>query len=227
MDAYIIIQRLSYAFLFGLIIGLERQFRHRMSAVITNVLVALGACLFLMFGFNEGANERARLASQVISGIGFLGGGVIIRDGFTIRGLNTAATLWCSAAVGVLTSQGYIVWAFIGSLFIVGTNLLLKPLALRVEHSKYGNRDTEYNYKIKLVCPIDQEDMIVQGFRDAISNKTITIKGLESRSSDEKDTANIKIYIITFGQKEEDIGKILRGLKSQFHITSYSYDLEN
>lgn len=227
MDPYIIIERLSYAFLFGLIIGLERQFRHRMSAVITNVLVALGACLFLMFGFSEGPNERARLAAQVISGIGFLGGGIIIRDGFNIRGLNTAATLWCSAAIGVLTSQGYISWAFIGTLFILSANLLLKPLALKVEHSKYGNRDTEYNYKIKLICSIDQEDLIIKGFRDSIASKTITIKGLESRTSDDKEQTNIKIYIITFGHKEEDIGKILANLKTQFKIVSYSYDLEN
>ena len=81
----IFIVRLSAAMLCGLIIGIERQLRHKMSAVVTNVLVCMGSFLFLSFAMNDSANEQARLASQVISGIGFLGGGVIIRDGFSIN----------------------------------------------------------------------------------------------------------------------------------------------
>ena len=222
----IFIVRLSAAMLCGLIIGIERQLRHKMSAVVTNVLVCMGSFLFLSFAMNDSANEQARLASQVLSGIGFLGGGVIIRDGFSIRGINTAATLWCSAALGLLISQGYIQYAFIGTGFILGANVILKPLAKRVEHSKYGNRDMEFNYKIKLQCNDNQEDEVINSFRSAVENKNITIRGIESRRSDDTNHMMIKIYILTFGQNEEDIWKTLNYIHNKYDIFSYSYELE-
>ena len=226
MPIDIFIQRLFIAFICGLIIGLERQLRHKMSAVVTNVLVCMGSFLFLSFAMHDSANEQARLASQVISGIGFLGGGVIIRDGFSIRGLNTAATLWCSAALGLLISQGYINYAFLGTAFILGANIFLKPLAIRVEHSKYGNRDTEFNYKIKLQCNDSQEEEVIKSFRSSVENKNITIRGIESRRSDETNHMSIKIYILTFGQNEEDIWKTLNYIHNKYDIYSYSYELE-
>lgn len=227
MPIDIFIQRLLAAMLCGLIIGTERQLRHKMSAVVTNVLVCMGSFLFLSFAMNDSPNEQARLASQVISGIGFLGGGVIIRDGFSIRGINTAATLWCSAALGLLISQGFIQYAFIGTGFILGANVILKPLAKKVEHSKYGNRDMESNYKIKIQCKDMQEEEIINSFRSAVENKNIIIRGIESRRSDENDNMIVKIYIQIFGQNEENIWKTLNYIHNKYDISSYSYELES
>ena len=91
--------RLTVAFLLGSVIGLERQWRQRMAGLRTNTLVCVGAALFVMLStMTPGDSSPTRIAAQVVSGIGFLGGGVILKEGATIRGLNTAATLWCADA---------------------------------------------------------------------------------------------------------------------------------
>lgn len=126
---------LAAALGFGAAIGLERQWRARMAGLRTNALVAGGAALFVLlsqYGFigavSEVQYDGSRVAAQIVSGIGFLGAGVIMRDGLSVRGLNTAATLWCSAAVGCLAGTGMFVLAAFGTAGVVGANLLLRPL---------------------------------------------------------------------------------------------------
>src|ERR1700735_4687937 len=98
---------LMTAFVLGTLIGLERQWRQRSAGLRTNVLVTVGAAAFSDLGLRLlGAEGATRIISYVVSGIGFLGAGVILKDGTNIRGLNTAATLWCSAAVGTLSGSG-------------------------------------------------------------------------------------------------------------------------
>src|ERR1700677_1500554 len=99
----------------GALIGFERQWRARTAALCTNALVSGGATLFVLYSVAPGDSSPARVASYVVSGIGFLGGGVILREGFNVRGLNTAATLWCSAAVGVLAASGHLVFTLIAT----------------------------------------------------------------------------------------------------------------
>lgn len=89
------------AFIFGTLIGAERQYRQRTAGLRTNVLVAIGSAAFVDLAQRiAGTTEAVRVISYVVSGIGFLGAGVIMKEGMNVRGLNTAATLWCSAAVG-------------------------------------------------------------------------------------------------------------------------------
>jgi len=98
--------RLVLALVFGCVIGFERQLRQRLAGMRTNTLVSVGSALFVLMGMmTPGDGSPTRIAAQVASGIGFLGAGVIIRHGLNVRGLNTAATLWCSAAVGILCSS--------------------------------------------------------------------------------------------------------------------------
>ena len=111
--------RISVCFILGVIIGLERQYRRRIAGIRTITLVSLGAFLFVSVSKLTIANDISRVAAQVVSGIGFLGAGIILRDGKNIRGLNTAATLWCSAAVGTLTALGLLIEACIGVAFIL------------------------------------------------------------------------------------------------------------
>ena len=103
---------LAFAALLGALIGSERQMRRRMAGLRTNALVALGAAGFVTFAalFPDDINPT-RVAAQVVSGIGFLGAGIIFRDGFNVHGLNTAATLWCSAAVGMMAGAGHAPYA--------------------------------------------------------------------------------------------------------------------
>jgi hypothetical protein len=87
-------------------IGFERQWRNRLAGLRTNTLVALGAATFVIFAtLVPGDASPTRVAAQVVSGIGLLGAGLIFREGLSVRGLNTSATLWCSAAIGVLAGR--------------------------------------------------------------------------------------------------------------------------
>jgi putative Mg2+ transporter-C (MgtC) family protein len=121
--------RLAIAFILGVGIGIERQWLKTRSVLKTNVLVTLGAAMFVMLSvMTPGEASPTRIAAQVVSGIGFLGGGVILRDGASVRGINTAATLWCAGAIGSLVGAGFLVHAYFGTLAVVGANLLLRPM---------------------------------------------------------------------------------------------------
>jgi putative Mg2+ transporter-C (MgtC) family protein len=99
MPWYLFAFHLSVALFLGALVGAERQWRQRTAGLRTNCLVAMGSAMFVMMGgLIAGDGSQGRVAAYVVSGIGFLGGGVILKDGFSIRGLNTAATLWCTAA---------------------------------------------------------------------------------------------------------------------------------
>jgi len=127
--------RAAVALVLGAAVGLERQWRQRTAGLRTNALVALGAALFELFAvLLSGARgvDPTRIAAYVVSGIGFLGAGVILRDGIHVRGINTAATIWCSAAVGVLAGAGYIPAAAIAAALILTAHLALRPVARRI-----------------------------------------------------------------------------------------------
>jgi uncharacterized membrane protein YhiD involved in acid resistance len=125
--------RLGLALLLGGTVGLERQWRQRGAGLRTNALVSTGAAMFVMLSvMTPGDSSPTRVAAQVVSGIGFLGGGVIFREGISVRGLDTAATLWCAAALGCLTGAGFVFQAFIGSLAILVSNILLRPVANKI-----------------------------------------------------------------------------------------------
>ena len=98
--------RIGLSVLLGFLIGLERQITGHPAGIRINVLISMGACLFVMFPLMSGSDEVYRIASYIVSGVGFLCSGVIFKEGGTVRGLNTAATLWCTAAVGVLSFCG-------------------------------------------------------------------------------------------------------------------------
>ena len=110
IDYLIFVGRTVAALLMGAGLGLERQYRGHPAGLRTNALVSVGAALFVsLSGLLPGPNvDPTRIASYVVSGIGFLGGGVILREGFSVRGMNTAATLWCTAAVGTLCGSGFV-----------------------------------------------------------------------------------------------------------------------
>ncbi len=110
----------------GALIGLERQYRKHPAGLHTNALVALGAAAFVLAGtLVDGGSGTARVAGQVITGVGFLCAGVIFHQGATVRGLNTAATAWCSAAVGVMAGFGHIAWSAVVAALVLGANIFL------------------------------------------------------------------------------------------------------
>ncbi|WP_251106455.1 MgtC/SapB family protein [Alloacidobacterium dinghuense] len=122
------------AIVMGATVGMERQWRQRMAGTRTNALVAAGAAAFVMCGFllDNDPSARGRIVSYVVSGVGFLGAGVIFKEGGNVRGLNTAATIWCSAAIGALCGLGALNLALVLGVAILVANMGLRPLAYRL-----------------------------------------------------------------------------------------------
>jgi putative Mg2+ transporter-C (MgtC) family protein len=146
----------------GALIGLERQWRAKMAGLRTNVLVAAGATLFVLYAVAvDDATSPTRVASYVVSGVGFLGGGVILRDGLGVRGLNTAATMWCSAAVGVLAAAGLPVFALIGTAAVIATHLLGRPLGRFIDRDHASEPDEDLHpHELDLICSPDSEQQV-------------------------------------------------------------------
>lgn len=124
---------LTAAFLLGGLIGYERQYRQRTAGLRTNVLVAVGAAIFVdMANRLYGGEGAVRVVAYVVSGIGFLGAGVIMREQGNVRGINTAATIWGSAAVGACAGADLILEAAIGTFYVLAANTLLRPVVNQI-----------------------------------------------------------------------------------------------
>ncbi|MDR3532850.1 MAG: MgtC/SapB family protein [Rhodopila sp.] len=144
---------LAIAFVLGTLIGAERQWRQRTAGLRTNVLVAIGAAAFTDLGTRLlGADGATRIISYIVSGIGFLGAGVILKEGAQIRGLNTAATLWCSAAVGAFAGAALWAEAVSVSFFVVAGNTLLRPLVNYINRLPIDTQTTEARYQVHVVA---------------------------------------------------------------------------
>src|SRR5271165_5147399 len=126
------IGRLSLALLLGSVIGFERQWHQKMAGLRTNALAALGSCGFVVFSAMVGQGEPTRVAAQVVTGIGFLGAGVILREGINVHGLNTAATLWCSAMVGTFAGGGFYALSLGAAVLVVVTNIAMRSAILGI-----------------------------------------------------------------------------------------------
>ena len=139
--------RLLIGFFLAVGIGIERQWLKTREVFKINVLVTLGSAMFVMLSImTPGDASPTRISAQIVSGVGFLGGGVILRQGASVRGINTAATLWCAAAIGTLVGSGFLVQAYIGTLAVVGANLLLRPLVETFKSQREKeHRDLESN----------------------------------------------------------------------------------
>lgn len=145
---------LLVAFAMGTLIGAERQYRQRTAGLRTNVLVALGAAQFVDMAMHLAGPEGAvRVVAYVVSGIGFLGAGVIMKEGTNIRGLNTAATLWCSAAVGACAGADLIAQSVLLTGFVLAGNTLLRPLVGALERLPRNEESTEATYGVSLIVP--------------------------------------------------------------------------
>lgn len=147
--------RLACALLSGIVIGTQRELRQRQAGLTTNSLVAVGACIFILISESvimraiaAGGpvnNDNLRVLSQVVTGIGFLGAGVIMKNGLTIHGLSSAATIWCSAAVGCLCGYGMWIEALVAVAVVILINWGLKSIELYIKRLRHGdpNDDNE------------------------------------------------------------------------------------
>jgi putative Mg2+ transporter-C (MgtC) family protein len=137
------------AFVFGTLIGAERQYRQRSAGLRTNVLVSVGAAAFVdLANHLTGANGSVRVIAYVVSGIGFLGAGAIMKEGMNVRGLNTAATLWASAAVGACAGADMVAQSAALTVFVLAGNTLLRPLVNAIDRIPLNEQSSEASYEI-------------------------------------------------------------------------------
>ena len=133
--------RLAVAALLGLVIGFERQWRQRAAGLHTSSLVAIGSSLFALLDATLGPGDTTRIVAGIVTGVGFIAGGSILRSGLTVTGLNTAATMWATAAVGALAGFGLFRQATAGMVAIVLLNLVLQPLAEAIDTQTQQRHD--------------------------------------------------------------------------------------
>jgi putative Mg2+ transporter-C (MgtC) family protein len=181
--------RALIALALGAAIGLERQWRQRMAGLRTNALVALGAALFELLSVMLLAGlhgiDPTRIAAYIVSGIGFLGAGVILRDGVNVRGINTAATIWCSAAVGVLAGAGYLPQAVIAAALVVLVHVGLRPAARRIDRLPAApDSEVQTLYRFRVVCRAEDEAHIRASVVQALSGGQFVLTALRSEDLD-------------------------------------------
>jgi putative Mg2+ transporter-C (MgtC) family protein len=216
------------ALLLGSLIGAERQWRQRMAGLRTNTLVCLGATLYVsMSTMVADEVSPTRIAAQVVSGIGFLGAGVIFKEGLTIRGLNTAATLWCSAAVGVLIGAGFLGPAAVGAGAVLITNMVMRPMANAINRQPSENTEVEMHYRLKLVCRAEDENHIRASLLDAVDNASLTIHGLWSEDTEDSRNAEVRADLFTYGRQDAVMEQVLRRLSREPGVTAISWESES
>ncbi|MGI4797715.1 MAG: MgtC/SapB family protein [Janthinobacterium lividum] len=219
---------MAYAtsFVLGMLIGLERQWRQRSAGLRTNVLVAVGASAFTDLGLRLlGTDGATRIISYVISGIGFLGAGVILKDGTNIRGLNTAATLWCSAAVGTLAGSGMPAEATTLAAFVLAGNTLLRPLVNWVNRRPISADVTEAKYMVHAVChPRDVSE--VRDLLDIeLARASYPIREVHTLSDNEEQVELVAVLVPTTAE-EAELDSVVKAMQSSPLILSSTWSVE-
>lgn len=175
------------AFLLGTLIGAERQYRQRTAGLRTNALVALGSAAFVDLGQRLGGDvESIRIIAYVVSGIGFLGAGVIMKEGMNVRGLNTAATLWCSAAVGAIAGSDLLAEAVLLTALVLLANTMLRPLVDAINRIPMEGRSVEATYTVTITADANQAGPMGDLLTDHLESAKLPVAELNivNRSED-------------------------------------------
>ena len=219
--------RLFAALLLGAVVGLERQWRQRMAGTRTNALVAAGAAAFVMSGLLLGGDPgaRSRMASYVVSGVGFLGAGVIFKDSANVRGLNTAATIWCSAAIGVLAGLGAPHLSLVLAVTVLFTNTVLRPLAYRLHPVLPEATPIETQYEINLICRISDEVHLRALLLSTISQFSAVLQAIHSEDVESTDRMRIRAALSMGGRHNEVLEQIVKRLSFESSVSAVSWSI--
>lgn len=216
-------QYLLVAFVLGALIGLERQWRNAVAGLRTNVLVSVGAAAFVLAG-SPATSHDFRVAAQIVSGIGFIGGGAILREGVTVRGLNTAATLWCSAGIGVLCGFGYLLEAAFTSAVILFANTALRPLTYYLKHRVEMRRDLETAYLCRIGCRSIEEMRLRKAAVQFIESLDLLVRSVHSEASAVTGLSEIKVIIASHRRDDLLPEKLVAHLNEDPSVTSVSWE---
>ncbi|WP_158888826.1 MgtC/SapB family protein [Amycolatopsis anabasis] len=233
MSTWEMLARLGTGVGLGTVIGFERQYRARMAGLRTNALVATGATLFVLLsahGFgglsDSGSADPTRVAAQIVSGIGFLGAGVILREGLTVRGLNTAATLWCSAAVGALAGAGLYQVALAGTVVVVAVNVALRPLGRVVDRRPDTGTETPTSYEFLAVTKDDSEAHVRALLVQALTRTDFRLRSVTSANSSLEGYVEVRAELAGDQRDDAQMESAVSRLSMEPSVTSVRWQAE-
>ena len=190
----IFLQRVLICYVLSMLIGFERLYRNKATGLRTNALVALGSFLFVYVSVGDASTDKFRIASQVVCGMGFLGAGIILRNGNKVRGLNTAATLWTVAAIGVLCAYGFIPEAVVGTFLILFSNVFLRDISSKIIE-KINNNSKE-KCIIDVTCDDEIEVVIRTLITENVEKNSIQMESLNRNRGSDK-SVKLRFEFIT------------------------------
>ena len=168
--------RLLLATVLGGAVGAERELADQPAGLRTHILLTVGACLFtIISAYGFGAGDPSRLAAQIVTGIGFLGGGAIVRHGLTVRGVTTAASIWATTSIGVAVGVGRYLLATGGTVLVVATLVGLRALRDRLQRWSVSREE----FVLSTRAGFDVEQIAELARREKVA-----IRGLEREESD-------------------------------------------
>ena len=218
--------KVALAGLLGTLIGLERQFRQHPAGLRTNALVSLGAALFVSLTDLLGdINSRTRIAAYIVSGVGFLGGGVILKEGINVRGLTTAAGLWCSAAVGTLAGTGHGLHAAIGTVFVLGVLEGLRPLVNWLDQRQRQLTGGTGEYRVRVLCRRDDSAAVRTVLaRHLGAIPGIVITGVTSSKPKQRKQVAVTAEVVTTPVNDKAIQDVISRLLIEPGVRSASWE---
>jgi putative Mg2+ transporter-C (MgtC) family protein len=200
------------AFVFGTLIGAERQYRQRSAGLRTNVLVAVGAAAFVdLANHLTGSEGSVRVIAYVVSGIGFLGAGAIMKEGMNVRGLNTAATLWASAAVGCCAGADMIAQAALLTLFVLGGNTLLRPLVKAIDRIPIDEQSSEATYDVLVTTDPHSVASVREALIQKLEAANYPLRDIEVYNRTE-DSAEIVATLVSQSIEPEELDAVVASL---------------
>jgi putative Mg2+ transporter-C (MgtC) family protein len=200
------------AFVLGTLIGAERQYRQRSGGLRTNVLVAVGAAAFVDIGQHLNGNPGAvQIIAYVVSGVGFLGAGVIMKEGGNVWGLNTAATLWCSAAVGACAGADLAIEAAMVTAFVLAGNTLLRPLVNAINRAPIKESGTEAIYEVRLTVAADRADEGRDLLATLLAEASYPFREIEATERDDE-TAELTATLVGTAADPQELDEVVAGL---------------
>jgi len=223
LDVHDIAGRLAWALLLGSVVGFERQWHQKMAGLKTNALVALGASGFVCFGTEAAGGNPSQVAAQIISGIGFLGAGVIMREGINVHGLNTAATLWCSAMVGALCGFGMWQSGGVAASLVLGANIALRPLANRLNERVQSGNEVESHYTLTVLCDAAAAPAVRSALLQAMVKSHLPPHQLLSAAADAQ--TSISVHADTAHVMDDAVEKLLAAMAQDANVRSTSWQV--
>lgn len=220
------VARLSLALLLGSAIGVERQWRQKMAGLRTNALVSLGACGFIVLGGIFGQGGNVQIAAQVVTGVGFLGAGIILREGINVHGLNTAATLWCSAMVGAFAGGGYAAISVFAAALVILTNVVLRPLTRRLNWHLMVAQDVETQYLVEVTAKAAEEAHVRSVLLHAFSITPLSLRRIDSEDIADTSKVIVRTQAVSATRNDAALEQIVGRLSLEPYVSAATWQID-